>query len=341
MLPVDCQPRPGSAFALGATPVACEAADAAGNVARAGFTVTVRDTTPPQLAHVPADLALTTGSAGGTPVMFPSPTANDLVDGAVPVTCDPAAGATFQLGTTSVTCSAVDARGNRAAATFAVTVTRLGDTTPPTLTLPGPLRVEATGPTGSSVAYRVRAVDSGRPVPVRCTPPSGSRFPLGETLVSCSATDAAGNIGTGSFRVTVVDTVAPRFTRVPHRIDVDATTPGGASVAYTLPRVQDRVDRHPTVDCTPPPGSVFAVGRTVVRCTVTDAGGNVARAAFDVTVHGAYDQLLELERAVLHHLGGTRDQRLKAVAGRPRNGSPPPRGCGRAHSLRRALRVCR
>ena len=40
-------------------------------------------------------------------------------------------------------------------------------------------------------------------VPVACRPRSGAWFPLGRTLVRCSAVDASGNEATRSFRVTV------------------------------------------------------------------------------------------------------------------------------------------
>jgi hypothetical protein len=40
-----------------------------------------------------------------------------------------------------------------------------------------------------------------------CTPVSGSRFKVGTTMVSCSATDGAGNTATGSFTVTVIGAV--------------------------------------------------------------------------------------------------------------------------------------
>jgi hypothetical protein len=51
--------------------------------------------------------------------------------------------------------------------------------------------------------------DVDGPVPVVCTPPSGTRFPLGITSVSCTAQDAAGNTATGGFTVTVRDTTPP------------------------------------------------------------------------------------------------------------------------------------
>ncbi len=45
----SCSPPSGSTFALGQTYVTCGAADAAGNSASCGFSVTVRDTTAPVL----------------------------------------------------------------------------------------------------------------------------------------------------------------------------------------------------------------------------------------------------------------------------------------------------
>ena len=48
-------------------------------------------------------------------------TANDTVDGSVPVTCKPPSGSYFRAGRTKVTCSATDSSGNTATATFTVT----------------------------------------------------------------------------------------------------------------------------------------------------------------------------------------------------------------------------
>jgi len=48
--------------------------------------------------------------------------ASDAVDGPVPVSCAPASGTTFPIGTTTVACEASDARGNRATGSFTVTV---------------------------------------------------------------------------------------------------------------------------------------------------------------------------------------------------------------------------
>jgi hypothetical protein len=78
------------------------------------------------------------------------------------------------------------------------------DETPPTLHLPDDISVEAADASGTNVSYSVSATDDRDPNPtVVCTPSSGSFFPLGTTTVNCQATDASGNVATGSFLVQV------------------------------------------------------------------------------------------------------------------------------------------
>jgi hypothetical protein len=78
------------------------------------------------------------------------------------------------------------------------------DVTPPTLTLPDELTVEAPDASGTNVPYSVSAGDERDPNPtVTCAPTSGSFFPVGTTIVDCQATDASGNVATGSFLVHV------------------------------------------------------------------------------------------------------------------------------------------
>jgi hypothetical protein len=97
------------------------------------------------------------------------------------------------------------------------------DTTPPVITVPEDIIVDAaTANGGTVVTYNVTAEDNvdgtaileedntltqddvGGAIDISCDPPSGSEFPIGETIVDCTATDAAGNVaGPESFTVTV------------------------------------------------------------------------------------------------------------------------------------------
>lgn len=96
-----------------------------------GFDVTVvhggtlPDTTPPVLSGVPADMLVEATSLTGAPVSYTDPTAIDDFDGKVKVSCVPASGSPFAIGPTLVTCTATDAAGNSASASFTVTVNPL------------------------------------------------------------------------------------------------------------------------------------------------------------------------------------------------------------------------
>jgi hypothetical protein len=124
---VVCTPASGSTFALGTTTVNCTATASTGTTT-GSFTVTVVDTTPPALS-LPANVTAEATGPSGAAVSY-SATANDLVDGSRPVTCDHASGSTFPLGTTTVQCTATDTHNNTATGSFTVTVR---DTTPPTI----------------------------------------------------------------------------------------------------------------------------------------------------------------------------------------------------------------
>jgi hypothetical protein len=118
-LTLDCRPASGDTFSLGSTTITCTASNGI-STASASFTAYVVDTTAP-VVTVPAPITATAATSAGTPVMFTA-TADDLVDGPIPPTCTPASGAVFAPGTTTVTCTAADARDNTGTASFAVTV---------------------------------------------------------------------------------------------------------------------------------------------------------------------------------------------------------------------------
>ena len=82
-----------------------------------------------------------------------------------------------------------------------------GDTTPPVITVPGPIIVDATSPAGAVVNYVVSATDPDNlssPLPVICSPVSGSTFTIGVTTVYCNASDPSGNTANASFTVKVL-----------------------------------------------------------------------------------------------------------------------------------------
>lgn len=164
------------------------------------------DTTPPVL-DLPDDITAEATSAAGAAVSYTA-AATDDKDGDLTPTCAPASGSTFALGSTTVDCSATDAAGNEATGSFTVTVE---DTTAPELTVPADLVAEATSAAGATVSYPAAtasdAVDADPTI--ACSPASGGSFALGDTTVTCTATDDYANASSDTFLVSVVDTTAP------------------------------------------------------------------------------------------------------------------------------------
>jgi hypothetical protein len=125
--------------------------------------------------------------------------------------------APYPVGITTITWTAADAAGNTASATQTVTV--LDKEAPVFVAAPiaapiaaptfGPsttstLTVNATSPSGAIVTYGVSVTDNVKVTALSCDPASGSMFPA-DTVVHCTASDAAGNTSTASFSVIIVD----------------------------------------------------------------------------------------------------------------------------------------
>jgi hypothetical protein len=119
-IPVTCTPASGTIFGFGETTVTCTAVDSENRSATKRFKVTVVDTQPPVIT-VPGPKRVTTTNRAGAVVTYTA-SAADVVDGGVPVACAPGSGSRFAVGTTRVTCSAVDARTHASSAAFDVTV---------------------------------------------------------------------------------------------------------------------------------------------------------------------------------------------------------------------------
>jgi hypothetical protein len=155
------------------------------------------------------------------------------------------------------------------------------DTTPPLFdTTVDDFTAEANAIGGANVTFTApTASDLGQAVPVQCDAnPAGSFFPIGATTVTCTATDAQGNVATDTFVVTVADTTPPVLT-VPN----DITALFGATVTFEA-TATDNADADPVVSCDPPSGTVFPIGTTTVNCTATDGAGLTDAESFTVNI---------------------------------------------------------
>jgi MYXO-CTERM domain-containing protein len=269
----------GGTFPVGATAVTVTATDVAGNSATCTFQVTVRDTIAPTVS-CPANLTVEATSASGAPVTYPAATASDTVSTPT-LTYSKASGSTFPLGATAVTVTATDASSNSATCTFQVTVR---DTTAPTLACPADVLAEATSTSGAPVSYPPATASDAVSTPtLTYSWAAGSTFPMGTNTVTATASDAAGNSATCSFKVTVRDSTPPVLL-CPAHVMAEATSPSGATVTYPLATVSDAVTASPAVAYSKASGTPFPLGTTQVTVTAVDNAGNSATCTFSVTV---------------------------------------------------------
>ncbi|NMO18764.1 HYR domain-containing protein [Pyxidicoccus fallax] len=279
-LSVAYSQQAGTRFGLGTTPVTATVTDGLGRTASCGFRVTVRDTTAPSLT-CGADVVAEATSAHGAAVSPPLPSATDAVTSTPTVSASPAGGSTFPMGVTPVTVTATDDAGNSATCTFRVIVR---DSTAPTLTCPQDVTAEATSAEGAVVDYLPATASDGVSSPrLRASQVSGSRFALGRTDVSVTATDDAGNASSCVFSITVRDSMPPALTCGTDLV-AEATGPEGALVEFPQPTATDAVTAQPLLTASHPSGGLFPRGTTRVTVTATDSASNASTCAFTVTV---------------------------------------------------------
>ncbi|NWJ99320.1 HYR domain-containing protein, partial [Marine Group I thaumarchaeote] len=207
-------------FSVGTHTVTCS-----GGGSSQSFTITIIeeepeptvDTTPPTIV-VSNNIYTQTTDPTGKSVPFATPSATDNV-GVVTSLCNYSSGTFFPTGTTTVTCTASDAAGNTVSDSFTVTVTYspFTDITPPVFMQVSSVTITTTDSSGTTYSYAIPQVNDNIGVIVgpTCTPSSGGLLPVGITTITCTAADAAGNQGSISFSVTVVNTAATGDTNIP------------------------------------------------------------------------------------------------------------------------------
>jgi len=106
-----------------------------------------------------------------------------------------------------------EAAGSSRTVIWKTDVVSSSDVIPPVISIPSDIIAEAVSSTGTSVAFTVTATDdTDGTLTTTCSSTSGDVFPLGSTIITCTSTDAASNIGSASFTIMIVDTTAPTIT---------------------------------------------------------------------------------------------------------------------------------
>ena len=270
----------GSFFQIGTTTVQVTATDVSGNTASASFTVKVFDNQAPTIT-APANITVNTdaGVAVATGVDIGEAIANDNSGSGVVITNN--APTQFPLGNTIVTWTAKDAAGNSASATQVVTVR---DMEPPVLVVPAAV----TTTTNSSQAFATNvslgsasATDNSGFAAVTNDAPN--QFPIGQTTVTWTATDAAGNKTTATQFVIVEEKEAPVLV-APSNLTVP-TNPGvNFATGVNLGTASGYDNSGQAVQISNVAPSVYQLGQNQVIWNITDAYGNTATGIQIITV---------------------------------------------------------
>ncbi|MDG7050043.1 MAG: HYR domain-containing protein, partial [Nitrososphaerota archaeon] len=248
-------------FKLGETVVTWTVTDSSGNTNSATQLITVLDSTAPVIS-VPADITSEATGRDGTIIPIGKADATDAI-GIDAITND--APESFPLGQTIVTWTATDTVGNTSTATQSITIT---DTTAPTITAPADITQEATSPSENNITLSL-PITTDSVSDVAITNDALESFPLGETIVTWTATDEAGNSATTTQKITITDTTAPTIT-APADITQEATSKLENTVTLETPSVSDNVGIDTITNDAP---ELFPVGETIVTWTATDSSG--------------------------------------------------------------------
>ncbi|MGE0131723.1 MAG: HYR domain-containing protein [Blastocatellales bacterium] len=284
-------------------------------------TVTVVDTTSPQISGVPSAISKVTDSDSGEAISFPSPVAYDMVDGAIAVTASNASGSVFPLGRTVVTFTAKDNAGNLSQAMMEVTLTK-GATQPPTGGVPGDkapvmdnindqyvrigeirnVVLQASDADGDAVIFSLQ----GEPSHVQII----GGDPSSRTATLRIAPRQGDTAASTNVRVVVNDGRGESFTTLPFRIIISDVpnddTGGGGSL-----------NRAPVAVIAPLPGAIQATSKVGADVTLDATGSSdpdgdsISYQWYDYDVLVARGSLATVSLAV-----GTHSIRLVAFDGK-------------------------
>ena len=318
----------GETFNMGLTTVTYTAIDAAGNSATCSFDVTVE----PIIFKCPNDtiqtaeagmcsaiigdigLAITSGLDGIAEITYVLSGATMGMD-----TLD-ASGERFNVGNTTVTYTVIDLEMNVLSCSFNVLIT---DDENPTVSCPANQNVSS-GMGGAAVVISgIEPTSTGDNCAVTDTTyaitgtttgsgngdASGTSFNLGNSTVTYTVTDAAGNTGTCSFTVTVnsgdlLDCPAP--ISQDNDLGLCSASVSGLAPTILIPGINIDTTYYTLSGATTGSGdgtlttTTLNVGVTTITYTAIDIFGSSDACSFDVTVNDAEDPTLTCPANVMN-----------------------------------------
>ena len=256
-------------FPIGETIVTWTATDVAGNESSIEQRVTIVDTTSPSL-QIPADIEIEATSIDQNIIDLGEATVTDNGE-IISITND--APEFFAVGNTEVIWSVIDSSGNVSSGNQTISII---DTTAPAITPTIDITLEAVSIDENIADLIVPSVYDIHDISITNNAPEF--FPIGETIVTWTATDVAGNESSIEQRVTIVDTTSPSIT-VPDQKTVEATSLQNTLVEIGEAQADDISGISSLTSNAP---ESFSLGTTLVTWTAVDNYDNTA--TYDQTI---------------------------------------------------------
>ncbi len=286
-------PDASDTYPLGNTIVNWTVSDAAGNLQTCSMTVSVIDNEDPTIT-CPADITMDAAANCEAAVTVPAPSFGDncpspTITNDFNNTAD--ASDTYPLGSTIVIWTATDGNGNTSTCSMTITIE---DNENPTITCPTDISVPVNPACEAVVTVPAPSATDNCPGvsfsnDFNSTADASGTYPVGNTTVIWTATDANGNTSTCSMTVSVTDGENPTIT-CPADITMDANSSCEAVVTVPAPTVNDNCpgvivgnDFNNTTDAS----GTYPLGVTTVIWTASDASGNTATCSMTITVNDA------------------------------------------------------
>jgi len=202
----------------------------------------------------------------------------------------------FPLGSSTIIWTAIDNSGNSASAIQQISIV---DTTSPIIHSVPDITAEAVVPYDNIIELQEPSADDLLGV-ISITNDAPEFFPIGETIVTWTATDVGGNTANIEQKITVVDTIFPTL-QVPADIVIEATSLDQNEVNLGE---ATSTDNGEIVSITNDAPEFFPIGETVVTWTTIDSSNNFS----------SLTQLVSVVDTIAPEISSLEDITLEAIS---------------------------
>ncbi|MDX8393532.1 MAG: HYR domain-containing protein [Mariprofundales bacterium] len=277
-------------YSVGTHLITWSARDSSGNIGTITQEIIVQDTIAPIISQ-PADIIIAATDSYGTAAtnndiytFLHSASAFDVV-GVITTLPTNDSPIIFPLGITTVTFTATDLYGNTATPKTALVT--IIDQTPPVITPPADMYVEATG-ASTTVNWGVATVTDNVDIGLVAQANRFNPLGIGVTIITWSVSDVAGNITTAMQTITISDTTAPNIIAPANitvaAVDAYGTASNQINIAAFLGGASANDVVNGAITPTNNAPNTLPIGITTVTFTATDTRNNSNTTIATITV---------------------------------------------------------